>query len=70
MANTFTSINPCLPNSEHIAVMCSIVDLKCEGVGAPLQVRIIRKWKHDIRRYETWYLGVDRFVSVQKKRKT
>ncbi|CAH1450050.1 unnamed protein product [Lactuca virosa] len=41
--------------------MCSISDLKCEGVGAPLQVRIIRKWKNDIRRYETWYLAVDRF---------
>ncbi|CAH1454289.1 unnamed protein product [Lactuca virosa] len=41
--------------------MCSISDLKCKGVGAPLQVRIIHRWKNDIRRYDTWYLAIDRF---------
>ncbi|CAI9271578.1 unnamed protein product [Lactuca saligna] len=46
-ANTFTSINVCLPNSEDIAFMTCISDMKCEGVGAPLQLRIIRKWKNN-----------------------
>lgn len=43
--------------------MSSISELKCDGVGAPIQVRIIRKWKHEVHRYETRYLAVDRFVS-------
>nr|KAJ0214310.1 hypothetical protein LSAT_V11C400161710 [Lactuca sativa] len=42
-------------------VMSSISELKCDGVGAPIQVRIIRKWKHEVHRYETRYLAVDRF---------
>ncbi|CAH1437680.1 unnamed protein product [Lactuca virosa] len=41
--------------------MTSISELKAEGIGGPLQVRILRKWKHDVRQYETWYLAVDRF---------
>nr|KAJ0224730.1 hypothetical protein LSAT_V11C100043970 [Lactuca sativa] len=66
-ANTFTSINVCLPNSKDIAVMTCISDLNCEGVGAPLLLRIIRNWKNDVRRYETWYLGVDRFFRFVTK---
>ncbi|CAH1427026.1 unnamed protein product [Lactuca virosa] len=54
-------MNSSLLTSEHIVVMSSISDLKCEGVRSPLQVRIIRNWRHDVRRYETWYLAVDRF---------
>ncbi|CAH1428184.1 unnamed protein product [Lactuca virosa] len=42
-------------------MMTSISELKAEGIGGPLQVRILRKWKHDVRQYETWYLAVDRF---------
>ncbi|CAH1448648.1 unnamed protein product [Lactuca virosa] len=42
--------------------MTSISDLKTDGIGGPLQVRILRKWKHDVRQYETWYLAVDRFI--------
>ncbi|CAI9263702.1 unnamed protein product [Lactuca saligna] len=41
--------------------MSSISELKTDGIGGPLQVRILRKLKHDLRRYETWYLAVDRF---------
>ncbi|CAI9266023.1 unnamed protein product [Lactuca saligna] len=48
--------------------MTSLSDLKTDGIGGPLQVRILRKWKHDVRRYETWYLAVDRFVSSHQKR--
>ncbi|CAH1421082.1 unnamed protein product [Lactuca virosa] len=32
-----------------------------DGIGGPIQVRILHKWRHDVRRYETWYLAVDRF---------
>ncbi|CAI9274636.1 unnamed protein product [Lactuca saligna] len=41
--------------------MTIISELKVEGIGGPLQVRILRKWKHDIRQYETWYLVVDKY---------
>ncbi|CAI9293828.1 unnamed protein product [Lactuca saligna] len=41
--------------------MSNISELKTDGIGGPLQVRILRKWKHGVRRYETWYLAVDRF---------
>ncbi|CAH1421159.1 unnamed protein product [Lactuca virosa] len=44
--------------------MTSISDLKTDGIGGPLQVRILRKWKHDVRQYETWYLAVDRFADA------
>ncbi|CAI9299803.1 unnamed protein product [Lactuca saligna] len=44
--------------------MTSISDLKTDGIGGPLQVRILQKWKHDVRRYETWYLAVDRFADA------
>ncbi|CAH1446867.1 unnamed protein product [Lactuca virosa] len=47
--------------------MTSISELKAEGVGGPLQVRILRKWKHDVRQYETWYLAVDRFLDKYQK---
>lgn len=48
--------------------MTSISDLKTDGTGGPLQLRILQKWKHDVRRYETRYLAVDRFVSSHQKR--
>ncbi|CAH1446092.1 unnamed protein product [Lactuca virosa] len=41
--------------------MTNISDLKYACEGGPLQVRILRKWKSDYRRYETWYLAVDRY---------
>ncbi|CAH1421553.1 unnamed protein product [Lactuca virosa] len=41
--------------------MTSISELKIDGIGGPLQVRILRKWKHDVRQYESWYLAVDKF---------
>ncbi|CAI9277384.1 unnamed protein product [Lactuca saligna] len=44
--------------------MTCISDLKCEGVGAPLQLRIIRKWKNDVRRYETCCPELDRHHKV------
>ncbi|CAI9291019.1 unnamed protein product [Lactuca saligna] len=40
--------------------MTNISDL-IGGIRGPLQVRILRKWKHDVRHYETWYLGVNKF---------
>lgn len=43
--------------------MTAISELKYACVGGPLQVRILRKWKPDNRRHETWYLAVDKFVS-------
>jgi hypothetical protein len=43
--------------------MTTISELKAEGIGGPLQVRILHKWKHDIRQYETWYLDVDKYIS-------
>ncbi|CAI9263566.1 unnamed protein product [Lactuca saligna] len=48
--------------------MVTISDLKCDGVGAPIQVRILHKWKHDVCRYETWYLAVDRFGAIKDQR--
>ncbi|CAI9269787.1 unnamed protein product [Lactuca saligna] len=44
--------------------MTCISDLKCEGVGAPLQMRIIRKWKNDVRRYQTCCPELDRHQKV------
>ncbi|CAI9297688.1 unnamed protein product [Lactuca saligna] len=44
--------------------MTTISELKAEGIGGPLQVRILRKWKHDIRQYETWYLAVDKYADA------
>ncbi|CAI9283345.1 unnamed protein product [Lactuca saligna] len=44
--------------------MASISELKTDGIGGPLQVRILRKWKHEVRQYETWYLAVDRFANA------
>ncbi|CAH1418756.1 unnamed protein product [Lactuca virosa] len=42
--------------------MASIAELKRDGIGSPIDLRIIRKWRHDVRRHETWFVGVDRFV--------
>ncbi|CAI9300683.1 unnamed protein product [Lactuca saligna] len=44
--------------------MTTIFELKAEGTGGPLQVRILRKWKHDIWQYETWYLAVDKYADA------
>ncbi|CAI9283387.1 unnamed protein product [Lactuca saligna] len=44
--------------------MMIISELKVEGIGGPLQVRILRKWKHDIRQYETWYLVVNKYADA------
>ncbi|CAI9259362.1 unnamed protein product [Lactuca saligna] len=44
--------------------MTTISELKAKGVGGPLQVRILRKWKHDIWQYETWYLAVEKYVDA------
>ncbi|CAI9285360.1 unnamed protein product [Lactuca saligna] len=41
--------------------MTSISKLKCDGIGSPIELRIVCKWKHDVRRYETWFIRVDRF---------
>ncbi|CAH1446305.1 unnamed protein product [Lactuca virosa] len=41
--------------------MTAISELKYGCIGGPLQVRILRKWKPDNRRHETWYLAVDKF---------
>ncbi|CAI9290401.1 unnamed protein product [Lactuca saligna] len=41
--------------------MTSISKLKRDGIGSPIELRIVWKWRHDVRRYETWFLGVDRF---------
>lgn len=41
---------------ETTQMMTSISELKAEGIGGPLQDRILRKWKHDVRQYETWLL--------------
>ncbi|CAH1421449.1 unnamed protein product [Lactuca virosa] len=49
---------------EHKQPMTSISEQKAEGIGGPLHVRILRKWKHDVRQYETWYLTVDRFADA------
>ncbi|CAI9264105.1 unnamed protein product [Lactuca saligna] len=46
--------------------MTSISELKRDGIGSPIELRIIRKWRHDVRRYETWFLGVDRFILGQR----
>lgn len=43
--------------------MTNISDLKYACEGGALQVRILRKWKPHYRRHETWYLGVDKYVS-------
>lgn len=43
--------------------MTNISDLKYACEGGALQVRILRKWKPQYRRHETWYLGVDKYVS-------
>ncbi|CAI9290022.1 unnamed protein product [Lactuca saligna] len=48
-------------HTKYSRPMSSISELKTDGIGGPLQVRIVRKWRHDVRRYETWYLAVDRF---------
>ncbi|XP_042753009.1 uncharacterized protein LOC111888978 isoform X2 [Lactuca sativa] len=45
-------------------MMTSISELKAEGIEGPLHDRILRKWKHDVRQYETWYLAVDRFADA------
>ncbi|CAI9271748.1 unnamed protein product [Lactuca saligna] len=51
-----------LSRATHLtSSMTNISNLKTDGIGGPLQVRILRKWKHDVRRYETWYLGVNKF---------
>lgn len=50
-------------HTKYSRPMSSISELKTDGIGGPLQVRIVRKWRHHVRRYETWYLVVDRFVS-------
>ncbi|CAI9260223.1 unnamed protein product [Lactuca saligna] len=34
--------------------MTSISDRKADGIDSPLQVRILRKWKHNVPCYETW----------------
>ncbi|KAL7588139.1 hypothetical protein Lser_V15G39993 [Lactuca serriola] len=44
-----------------MSIMTNISDLKYACEGGPLQVRILRKWKSDYRRYETWYLAVDKY---------
>ncbi|CAH1444105.1 unnamed protein product [Lactuca virosa] len=41
--------------------MASISELKHDGIGSPIDLRIIRKWRHDVRLHETWFVGVDRF---------
>ncbi|CAI9263281.1 unnamed protein product [Lactuca saligna] len=41
--------------------MTNISDLKYACEGGALQVRILHKWKPQYRRYETWYLGVDKY---------
>ncbi|CAI9280717.1 unnamed protein product [Lactuca saligna] len=70
---TYNSTDIMEPNGKHTSdmeglkrkqLMTSISDLKTDGIGGPLQVRILRKWKHDVRRYETWYLAVDRFADA------
>ncbi|CAI9281028.1 unnamed protein product [Lactuca saligna] len=39
----------------------SIYELKRDVIGSAIELRIVQKWRHDVRRYETWFLGVDRF---------
>ncbi|CAI9283145.1 unnamed protein product [Lactuca saligna] len=40
--------------------MNTISDLTYGCAGNPLQIRILRKWKPQFRRHETWFLGVDK----------
>ncbi|XP_023748562.2 ATP-dependent DNA helicase PIF1-like [Lactuca sativa] len=44
--------------------MTTISELKAEGIGGPLQVRILHKWKHDIRQYETCCPKLDKYQKV------
>ncbi|CAH1424176.1 unnamed protein product [Lactuca virosa] len=41
--------------------MTSISELKYACVGDAIQVRILRRWKPQYRRHETWFLDVDKF---------
>lgn len=46
--------------------MASISELKRDGIGSPIDLRIIRKWRHDVRRHETWFIDINKLVSEQK----